>query len=233
MKLNIAICDDDKNHIFALANLVRKWETCHSYYIKIQEFSSAEAFLFEYSENHDLDILLLDIEMDGMNGVELARTLRKENDALQIIFVTGYDDYIADGYDVAALHYLMKPLKEEKLMSVLDRAVRLISDREKNIVLNVSGMVLKLSLDKIVYIEAQQNYIVIHTEQEEYRVKRTLSSVEKELDNGFFRAGRSFIVGLRYVSEISKNMIKLDNGIEIPLGRGLFDAANKAFIAFY
>ncbi|MBQ8496542.1 MAG: response regulator transcription factor [Clostridia bacterium] len=233
MKLNIAICDDEQNHICALAELVRKWEMCHSHQVKIQEFSSAEAFLFEYSENHDFDILLLDIEMDGMNGVELARTLRKENDNLQIVFVTGYDDYIADGYDVAALHYLMKPLKEEKLMSVLDRAVRLISDREKNILLNVGGIVLKLPLDKIMYIEAQQNYIVIYTEKDEYRVKRTLSSIEKELDNGFFRTGRSYIVGLRYVASISKTEIKLDNGTVIPLGRGLFDAANKAFIAFY
>ena len=233
MKLNIAICDDEQTHVYALTELIRKWEIHHSHIIKIKEFSSAESFLFEYSENHDFDILLLDIEMDGMNGVELARRLRKENDDLQIVFVTGYDDYIADGYDVAALHYLMKPVKEEKFMSVLDRAVRLIGDREKNIILNVSGTVLKLPLDKILYIEAQQNYIVIHTDKEEYRVKRTLSSIEKELDHGFFRTGRSYIVGLRYVSGISKTEIRLDNGTAIPLGRGLFEAANKAFIQFY
>ena len=233
MRLSIAICDDEKTHTYALTDLVRKWEKQHSHSISIQEFPSAEAFLFEYSENRDFDILLLDIEMDGMNGVELARALRKENDDLQIVFVTGYDDYIADGYDVAALHYLMKPVKEEKLMSVLDRAVKLIGDREKNILLNVGGTVLKLPLDKILYVEAQQNYIVIHTEREEYRTKRTLSSIEKELEHGFFRTGRSYIVGLRYVSGISKTEIKLDNGTAIPLGRGLFEAANKAFIAFY
>lgn len=233
MKLKVAICDDEQNHICVLAELVRKWEICHSHQIKIQEFPSAEAFLFEYSGNHNFDILFLDIEMAGMNGVELARMLREENDDLQIVFVTGYDDYIADGYDVAALHYLMKPVKEEKLISVLDRAVRLISDREKNIILNVNGVVQKLPLDKIIYIESQQNYIVIHTEKEKYRVKRTLSSIEKELNNGFFRTGRSYIVGLRYVAGISKTEIKLDNGTAIPLGRGLFEAANKAFIAFY
>ena len=64
-------------------------------------------------------------------------------------------------------------------------------------------------------------------------MKKTLSSIEKELDYGFFRADRSFIVGLRYVSEISKTEIKMDDGTVIPLGRGLFEAANKAFIKFY
>lgn len=233
MDLNIAICDDDKNQINISKEMVRKWASARMHTLLIKEFFSAEAFLFEYSENKDFDILLLDIEMDGMNGVELARTLRKGNDDLQIIFITGYDDYIADGYDVAALHYLMKPIKEAKFISVLDRAARLIFDREKYIIMNVNGVVIKLSLDKIVYIEAQRNYVVVHTEKEDYRMKKTLSSIEKELDYGFFRADRSFIVGLRYVSEISKTEIKMDDGTVIPLGRGLFEAANKAFIKFY
>lgn len=233
MKLNIAICDDEQNQIEYIKGIVSEWAKVKGHISVFSEFPSAEAFLFDYAENRNYDILLLDIEMDGMNGVELARTLRKETEDLQIIFVTGYDDYIADGYDVAALHYLMKPVKKEKLFSVLDRAVRLISEREKNVILNASGTVLKIPLDKIMYVESQQNYIVIHTEKDAYRIKRTLSSMEKELDSGFFRTGRSYIVGLRYVAGISKTEIKLDNGTVIPLGRGLFDAANKAFIAFY
>lgn len=233
MKLNIAICDDEQNQIEYLKEILQTWLGRTRHIAEISAFPSAEAFLFEYSENQNFDVLLLDIEMSGMNGVELARKLRKQTDALQIIFVTGYDEYISDGYDVAALHYLMKPLKEEKLLAVLERAVKLIADREKTLLLNVTGSVVKCPLDQIVYIEAQQNYVVIHTQKENYRVKRTLSSVEEELGGGFFRTGRSYIVGLRYVSKISKTEIIMDDGTAIPLGRGLFETANKAFIQFY
>lgn len=86
-------------------------------------FSSAEAFIFHCVENKEYDVLLLYIEMGNMDGVTLARQIRKSNKNVQIVFITGYSDYIAEGYDVEALHYLMKPLKDEKLFDVLDRAV--------------------------------------------------------------------------------------------------------------
>ncbi len=233
MKFNIAICDDDRDQIEILREIVAGWASSREYLVHTYPFPSAEAFMFEYAENKDFDILLLDIEMKDMNGVELARTLRKEGSPLQIVFVTGYDDYIADGYDVAALHYLMKPIKAEKLADVLDRAAKLLFDGGKHIVLNIHTSLVRLPLDKIVYIEAQQNYIEIHALDNTYRLKQTLSSIEQSLGEGFFRTGPSYIVGLRYVAAISRTEVKLDDGTVIPLARGLFEEINKAFIRFY
>ncbi|MBR0236206.1 MAG: response regulator transcription factor [Clostridia bacterium] len=233
MNLHIAICDDDRVQTEYMKTAVMTWAKDNAHLCEIATFSSAEAFLFEYSENGNFDILLLDIEMGQMNGVDLARRLRKDNDRLQIIFVTGYDKYIADGYDVAALHYLMKPVDKDKLFSVLDRAAKLISDREKMLVIIENKTSEKIPLHKIIYIEAQQNYVVIHTADGERRVRAALSAVEKQLDDGFFRTGKSFIVGMRYVASISKTEIKLDDGTQIPLGRGLYDNAQRAFIKFY
>lgn len=85
------------------------------YVVQTDSFSSAENFLFYYAEECDYDILLLDVEMGAMDGVTMAKKLRQSNDTVQIIFITGYSDYIFEGYEVAALHYLMKPVKEEKL----------------------------------------------------------------------------------------------------------------------
>lgn len=79
-------------------------------------------FFFCYAEDKSFDLLLLDVEMPGTDGVTLAKTVRQENEAVQIVFITGYSDYIAEGYDVAALHYLVKPVSREKLFAVLDRA---------------------------------------------------------------------------------------------------------------
>ena len=87
--------------------------------MQISLFTSAEHFLFSYGREKDFDILLLDIEMGDMDGVTMAKKLRQENHAIQIIFITGYSDYIAEGYEVAALHYLMKPVREENMGSPL------------------------------------------------------------------------------------------------------------------
>ena len=233
MNYNIAICDDDINQIEYLKPIITTWAKDNRHPITVSAFPSAEAFLFAHEEQNDVDILLLDIEMKEMNGVELAKKLRAENDRLQIIFVTGYDKYIADGYDVAALHYLIKPVRPEKLCEVLTRAARLLSDMESCLVFSSNHSSIKLPLNKIVYIESELNYICIHTADVSYKTRMTLSEIEKKLDDGFFRTGKSFIVGLRFVKSISHGLITLDDGTEIPLSRNLYDAANKAFINFF
>lgn len=124
MNYKIAICDDSQADRDYVASLVRRWASEGDRTAHIEAFSSAEGFLFHYAEESDFDILLLDIEMGGMDGVTLAKRLRQSNDTVQIIFITGYSDYIAEGYEVAALHYLVKPLDENKLFSVLDRAAK-------------------------------------------------------------------------------------------------------------
>ena len=115
----IAVCDDSAADMEYIQTLVREWagERC----VQVKGFPSAEAFLFQYEEEKDFDILLLDIEMAEMDGVSLARRIRRDNTGVQIVFITGYSDYIADGYDVEALHYLLKPVKKEQFFQVLDR----------------------------------------------------------------------------------------------------------------
>ena len=122
MNLKIGICDDDPAQVTLTETLTASWAKENGHSIKIKTYKDAESFLFDFEEENDFDILLLDIEMGDMNGVTLAKNIRKKSETVQIIFITGYSDYISDGYDVAALHYLMKPLKAEKLFEVLNRA---------------------------------------------------------------------------------------------------------------
>ena len=126
----IAICDDTETDRNYIKDLVTHWAHISKQQADIHLFSSAEEFLFEYEEDKGYQILLLDIEMGKMDGVTMAKKLRETNDSTQIIFVTGYSDYIAEGYEVSALHYLMKPVKEDKLFRVLDRAVKKLSKDE-------------------------------------------------------------------------------------------------------
>lgn len=120
MAYQIAICDDSDKDAAFVQEILTQWAQDRQIEILARRFPSAESFLFEYEENKEYDILLLDIEMGQMDGVTMAKQVRKDNEAVQIIFITGYSDYIAEGYEVAALHYLMKPVNREKLFTVLD-----------------------------------------------------------------------------------------------------------------
>ena len=167
--------------------------------------------------------------MGNMDGVTLARQIRKSNKSVQIVFITGYSDYIAEGYDVEALHYLMKPLKEEKLYDVLDRAVSKIMQNEKHLVLNTFDEMIRIPLHEIIYIDVDRNYVTVHSNKD-YTVKKTLAEIEKELDERFFRIGRSAIVNLKYISRVTKTDVYLNNGIILQLPRGIYEALNRAII---
>ena len=117
----MAICDDISEALDTAENMARDWANLRGFELEIDRFSSAPDFFADY-ENGRYDILLLDIEMGAVNGVELARRVRRGDHDAQIIFLTGYTDYIADGYDVEALNYLLKPVDRAKLFGVLDRA---------------------------------------------------------------------------------------------------------------
>lgn len=231
MAYNIAICDDEAADVQFLSKLVMHWASENKYRISIENFNSSEEFLFKAADKKS-DILLLDVEMGKMNGVELAREVRKNNSEMQIIFVTGYMEYIQEGYEVEALNYLLKPITNEKLFAVLNRAVERLKACEKALLLTVSDEIIRIPLYEIKYVEVRKNYVTIHAGKD-YEVKKTLSELEKNLDDSFFRTGRSFIVNLRFIREITRTNVELAGGLVVPLSRGLYDKVNRAMIEYF
>ncbi|SCJ00440.1 Probable transcriptional regulatory protein YehT [uncultured Flavonifractor sp.] len=229
MNCKIAICDDSSADRQYLSTLADRWAADRGHVIRTAFFSSAEEFLFHYAEEKDYDILLLDIEMGAMDGVTMARTLRRDNETVQIIFVTGYSDYIAEGYDVAALHYLMKPVREDKLFSVLDRAAEKLSRNETVLNFEVGGEMVRVPIYQIRYAAVSGNYVTIHAAGE-VTVKMTLGELEGQLDRRFYRAGRSVIVNLTMISRVTKTEILLSDGTAVPLPRGAYEGVNRAII---
>lgn len=148
---------------------------------------------------------------------------------MQIIFITGFSDYISEGYEVAALHYLMKPVKEEKLYSVLDRAVEKLAKNEKVLSFEIGGEMSRVPIYQIRYADVLGNYVTIHAVSDT-TVKMTLGELEKQLDERFYRVGRSAIINLTQVSRVTKNEIRLTDGTAIPLPRGAYDGINRAII---
>lgn len=227
-----AICDDNPADADYVARLIGEWNKGAALPVKVEQYPSAEAFLFAYEDDNSFDVLFLDIEMGDMSGVELAKRIRQAGVGLQIVFITGYMEYIAEGYDVEALHYLIKPVTGEKLNAVLERAVERLKMRENALTISLADGVARVSLHEIRYLEVLKNYVTIHAD-EEYSVKRTLNELAKDLDESFYRIHRSYIVNLRFVKRISRTEVALKDGTTLPLSRKLYEGLNQAVIRYF
>ena len=233
IKCKIAICDDEQKQIEYLSGAVSAWASKNCHAAEIRTYSSARSFLFDYSEEKDFNILLLDIEMPGMNGMELAKTIRKENGIAQIVFITGYPEFMSEGYDVSALHYLMKPVKEEKLLSVLDKASERIEQKEESLVLETENGIIRIKFSQIMSAEAMGHTTLLSLTDRKEIAKIGINDLEKKLNDAFVRSHRSYFVGLRHISRITKTDVIMDNGEMIPISRRMYAEVNQKFIDFY
>ena len=230
MDYTIAICDDSESDRESIAGMVRRWAETSGCGVRLDEFPSAESFLFEYDRNKDYDILLLDVEMRELSGIELAKRVRAQRGRAEIVFITSHFEFIAEGYEVDALHYLVKPVAEQKLFEVLDRASSRLAVEPPSVVISCDGGTVKLLEADILYIESFAHYIEIHTRTDVYRLKESITAFENKLSSDFYRAHRSYIVNLKAVERISRTGVTLTGGAEIPLSRGKYDDVNRAFI---
>lgn len=233
MTYKAAICDDSRTDAGYVTELLAQWAKERGFVVPVKCFPSAESFLFHYAENKAWDILLLDIEMDGTDGVTLAKKVRQEDENLQIVFITGYPDYIGEGYEVAALHYLMKPVDRKKLFPVLDRAVANLQKHNRAVVLPVDGEEIKVPVEAVQYVEAFSHKVSVVTTKGIYEIRKPLSEMETLLGKGFVRCHRSYLVGLHFIAGLSKNKVTLDNGTELPLSRSSAAMVHRAFIEYY
>ena len=119
--MRIAICDDEEPQRLLLKRYVEEWARRNKVILDTELFVSGESFLFVWEDDRDYDLLIFDIEMGKLSGMELAAAIREKDDEIPILFVTGYDKYMLQGFEVAALHYLLKPVAPERLFGVLDR----------------------------------------------------------------------------------------------------------------
>lgn len=229
MKYNIAICDDEQNQIEHILSVVSAWGRQNHYICDIKIFYSAEAFLFEYEDNKAYDILLLDVEMNNISGIELAKRIRKDNNRAEIIFITSHFEFVGEGYEVDALHYLVKPISENKLMQVLSKAADKLSAEPPSLIINCSGETVKLYESDILYVESFLHYIIIRTKNKEYKIKESISAFVQKLSDDFYRTHRSYLVSLKYITRISRTSVNIGK-TELPLSRGKYNDINRAFI---
>ena len=226
------ICDDEPQQAGFLQRLTADWAKRRAFKLHITQYHSAEELLFAYDADKRVDILLLDIELPGISGMELARRVRQSDRQLQIVFVSGYSDYLADGYEVEALHYLLKPVSAQKLDAVLDRALERLDARGRSLLVGSDEGLCRLPLSEIRWLEVMGNYVTIHAGRD-YTLRKPLKDLEPLLDESFFRTGRSFLVNLRFVKEVTRTQVTLTDASTVPLSRRRYDAIHHAIISYF
>lgn len=232
--MKIAICDDERSEQQLLCKYVKEWAAGKGQRAELRCFDSAESFLFSWEDEKDYGVLILDIEMGSMSGMELARKIRERDSDIPILFVTGYAEYMQFGYDVKALHYLMKPMDKEKFFSVLDRLPPGQKEAEKILFQMDQGNVC-LPPGEIWYVEADGHRCALHTQDAVMLLKEGISSIEKRLKghDSIVKCHRSYLVNLQHVSVVLKEELVLDDQRRVPLSRNLRKMAHDAFIRFY
>ena len=237
---HIAICEDDVTQQRNLYRIVNCWCESRGYFAKISMFTTTEALLFAWEERMEFDFLLLDIDFgkEHMNGMELARKIRQKDEHSSIIFITALKEYMNQGYDVRALHFLVKPLEEGRLWEVLDMAHSSRQAKEKFILLELDGQVQRIPVSQIVYAEAFSHSIVLHflknKEHFYQEYKLDLKKLEHQLlGQDFFRCHRSYLIALSYVCRIGKGEVVLENNIHLPMGRTKEKKLYEAFLEYH
>ncbi len=198
--MHIGICDDLSADMARLEGYILHYMNTHSIDCTISVFESGEALL-EKVQTESYDIVFLDIYMEGKNGVETARILRGADLDCMIIFTTTSPDYALDGFEVGAVHYLIKPLNYESVESALDRCSQLFAKSGQYIEVKTGRSMTRILLKDLIFAEVYSNTLLIHTTSEEVKTYGSLDELMKLLPGeNFLRCHRSYAVNMNFVA---------------------------------
>lgn len=227
--MRIAVCDDEAMCCQQAVNVIEA--TAKSLDIIIDSFKSGRELLKKFS-SISYDLVILDIEMPEIDGISLAKRLRELSEDVYIVFLTSHIEFALEGYEVNALRYLTKPVNSLKLKEVLDYIVQKQSKQESLWLKTEEGEE-KVSLDEILFLESQNQNVIVHTENKLYTVRYNISDFEKELEcKGFIRVHRSFVVSLRKISKLGRNEVFLGDSCSVPVSRGKEKKLSEALFSF-
>lgn len=168
---------------------------------------------FEWLKTNNVDLLLLDIEMPEMSGIELTRHL--DNKDVLIIFTTAKMDYAVEAFELNVVDYLVKPVSPPRFLKAIEKAREAYDSKKQDIkiagqdfvFIKDSGVLKKITIDDILYLEAMGDYVKLHTGQRFHVIHSTLKALEEKLPGKFMRVHRSYIVALNKIDSIEEGVI--------------------------
>ncbi len=227
--MNIAVVDDEEAIREQINNFIKKRNPDFN----ISGFATGEELL---AAEKDFDMIFLDIQMEGISGIEVARTFRQSGVDVVLIFITGIKEYVFEAFDVSAFHYLLKPIGEQKFLEVLSRAAEEVRKRkgqkERRIFIRAKNQGYTLSLNNILYIESRGKKVEIHTSDMEDVIASyiTMDELERQLRDSFYRCHRGYLVNMAHIARYDSDSIFLSNGEKVYLTRKKHNEFVKAYM---
>ena len=230
--MRIAICDDESKICEMLNSKVKKIFPD----AEIITYTSGKELL---NDNSFPDILLLDIKMPDISGMDVASELRSRNFRNIIIFITGEEDEVFNSFDVQPFHFLVKPVLDDKLKTVLENAAKELSNRKNNpsdnyefINIQSGTSHIRVNLSMLIYAEVYDRKTILHLKKDNIEYYGQLSALEKLVGEDFFRIHRSYLVNMRYVQRYDRTTVRMINGDKLSLSRRLYDDFLKAYMDY-
>ncbi len=228
--MDIAVVDDEKAIREHICGLVEEQQPES----RIEAYATGEELL---ASGKRFDIVFLDIQMEGMNGIEAARSLREKNANLGVedtvlVFITGIKDYVFDAFDLYAFQYLLKSIDERKFAEALERAVREAAKKKERRVLFIKSRNLTLDQSEILYIESRAKKVEIHTTgaAQAIEIYAAMDELEGQLGENFYRCHRAYIVNMDCITEYDSESITLTNGDRVYLTKKKYGEFVKAYM---
>ena len=233
--MRIALCEDEKMHAVILQEIIQRWSTSQEQSNKIKVYESAEAFLKDFEDGAKFDLAFFDIRLGGMTGLDLAKLIRQRNTNMLIVFVTNFFDYVFEGYEVSAFRYLLKPIKEKKMMEALAAANEICRKRSAGYYTVITEeTTYKIKKSEIIYFATQDHYIHVHTVNGTHRFRGKMSQLDDEFAKPMFaKCNRGILINVVHISSIHKDRVNMVNKENLPLSRVYWEDLNRCYIAVH
>ena len=218
--LKIAICDDDKAFLFQIKSFIQHWGNQPNNLI-IQTFEDGDTLIHAHTAS-PFDIIILDVVMPLLNGIETAREIREHDKSVKLAFLTSSPEFAVESYTVKANNYLLKPIDPLKLYYCLDEFQTEIKQTTQTIIIKTNNAVQKVELNSIEYMEAQNKHVLfVLSDGRTIQGIEPLYAYEDKLMfiDGFFKCHRSYIVNLHHIDTYTPKEIKMRSGCLIPISR--------------
>ena len=227
MNVHVTIIEDEESFAQDLTEKIKNWFQAHHQEAIVKWYSSSHPVFFTNSYL-TTDVYFLDISLKEENGVDIAKKLRTNNYKGHIIFLTGFQEYVFEGYSVRALDYLLKPIDPVKL----DRDLKLITEEfsDQNYMVRTRSEMYKIPYKEILYISSNNHSIEIVTEKEKFRQMISLREVLAHLPAYFLQCHRTIIVNMKAVISLTDNWIILSGKEELPVGKKYLEQIRSTFL---
>lgn len=222
--INIALIDDNLNDLNTLKSFIDKYTESDELdsHIEVNITTYNDPTLFLNENNFKYDLIFLDIEMPKINGISLAKRIRKKDSNVGLVFITNMAQYAINGYEVSAIDYILKPLDYYDFALKFNKIINFVKRNISNYIYlkSVENNLIKVDVNEIIYVEIFSHYLLYHLENSEIKVRGTISEAENNLSNYYFsRISKSFLINLKHVINIKLDNVLLTGNIELIISR--------------